>query len=164
MLEAELAENTRKQDNILNAIEDGTASARLTSRLQELESQAADLRGRLADMEPPPPAPVFDRDQLLFMLEQFRRAPDEQDDDYKRRLVDTFIHAVYLTDESAFVQFNISSPVNDKSTTLESVVLDLLHGNPDENIDVPTSKIMGFDHVALGGADGSRTRVRKEIG
>lgn len=151
MLEAELAENTRKQDNILNAIEDGTASARLTSRLQELESQAADLRRRLADMEPPPPAPVFDRDQLLFMLEQFRRAPDEQDDDYKRRLVDTFIHAVYLTDDSAFVQFNISSPVNDKSTTLESVVLDLLHGDPDENIDVPTSKIMGFDHVALGG-------------
>ena len=111
-----------------------------------------------------PPAPVFDRDQLLFMLEQFRRAPDEQDDDYKHRLVDTFIHAVYLTDDSAFVQFNISSPVNDKSTTLESVVLDLLHGDPDENIDVSTSKITGFDHVALGGADGSRTRVRKEIG
>lgn len=84
--------------------------------------------------------------------------------DDKHRLVDTFIHAVYLTDDSAFVQFNISYPVNDKSTTLESVVLDLLHGNPDENIDVPTSKIMGFDHVALGGADGSRTRVRKEIG
>lgn len=163
MLEAELAENFRKQDNILKAIEDGAASARLSARLLDLEDQAADLRRRLADIEAPVPAPVFDRDQLLFMLEQFRRAPDEQDENYKRRLIDTFIHAIYLTDESAFVQFNISSSANNKSTTLESVVLSLLHGDPDENTDVLPSEIPGFDHVSFGGADGSRTRVRKEI-
>ncbi len=164
MLESQLAENARKQSNLLKAIENGTASARLSARLLELEDQAADLRRRLSEFDFPAPPPMFDRDQLLFMLDQFRRAPDEQDDDYKRRLIDTFIHAVYLTDNSAFVQFNISSLTNNKSTTLESVVLDLLHGNPDANIDVLPSNLSGFDHVALGGADGSRTRVRKEIG
>ena len=164
MLEAELAENARKQNNLLKAIEDGTASARLSARLLELEDQAAALRRRLAAIEVPVPDPVFDRDELLFMLDQFRRAPDEQDEDYKRRLFDTFIHAVYLTDESAFVQFNISAPTNNKNTTLESVVLSLPHGVPGQNSDDSTSKFPGFDHVALGGADGSRTRVRKESG
>ena len=155
MLEAELAENARKQDNLLKAIEDGTASARLSSRLLELEDQAAALRRRLAAIEVPVPDPVFDRDELLFMLDQFRRAPDEQDDDYKRRLFDTFIHAVYLTDESAFVQFNISAPTNNKNTTLESVVLSLPHGVPGQNLDDSTSKFPGFDHVALGGPSAS---------
>ena len=53
---------------------------------------------------------------------------------------------------------------NNKNTTLESVVLSLPHGVPGQNLDVSTSKFPGFDHVALGGADGSRTRVRKENG
>lgn len=151
MLESELQECTRKQKNILRAIEDGTGSARLSERLRELEEQEASLRYRISSMEEPAAAPIYTRDQLLFMLSQFQRSPDEQDDDYKRRLVDTFIQDIRLSDDSAFVQFNISDHTDEKSTALESVVLSLNNGAPDgENLD-ESRLSAGFNHVALGG-------------
>ena len=63
-----------------------------------------------------------------------------------------------------FVQFNISDHTDEKSTTLESVVLSLNNGDPDgENLD-ESRLSAGFDHVALGGDEGNRTPVRKESG
>lgn len=162
-LEAELAENIRKQDNIMRAIEDGTGSARLSVRLRDLEEQESALRYQLSTIVETAPAPVYDRDQLVFMLSQFQRGPDEQDDEYKQRLIETFVHAVYLTDDTAFVQFNLTGPENEKSTTLESVMLDLSGTDPDEKNPDNSGLSAGFDRVSLGGADGSRTRVRKEI-
>lgn len=163
MLEAELLECTNKQDNILRAIEDGTGSARLSSRLRELEEQEAALRYRIESIEEPPAAPIYSRDQLLFMLEQFRRAADEQDETYKQRLVNTFVHDIYLSDDSAFVQFNISAQENEKSTTLESVVLSLNGGGPDGENPDKSRLPAGFDRVSLGGDGGNRTRVRKKV-
>ena len=152
MLEAELSENVRKQDNIMRAIEDGTGSARLAARLHDLEEQESVLRYQLAAIEEPAPAPVYDRDQLVFMLSQFQRGPDEQDELYKQRLIDTFIHSVYLTDDTAFVQFNLLDPKDEKNTTLESVMLDLLGGNPRGKNPDKSGLPAGFDRVAFGGA------------
>lgn len=152
MLEAELSENVRKQDNIMRAIEDGTGSARLSARLRDLEEQESILRAQLAAIDEPAAAPVYDRDQLIFMLSQFQRGPDEQDEEYKQRLIDTFVHAVYLTDEIAFVQFNITDPEKAESTTLESVMLDLLHGKPIAENPSNSGLSAGFDRVSLGGA------------
>jgi DNA invertase Pin-like site-specific DNA recombinase len=152
MLEAELSENLRKQDNIMRAIEDGTASARLSSRLGDLEQQEAALRHRLSLMEDPPDAaPTYDRDQLIFMLSQFQRGPDEQDEDYKQRVIDTFVRSVYLTNDTAFVQFNITDPTNTESITLEGVMLDLLGGESSgENPDI-SGLPAGFNRVSFGG-------------
>lgn len=157
-LESELSENLRKQNNILNAIEEGTGSPRLSQRLLSLEQQEADLRQQLSSIEDPVPAPVFDRDQLLFMLSQFQRSADEQDDDYKHRLIETFVHSVYLTDDSAFVQFNISRGENEKSTTLDSVVLSLIGGSPDGENPDKSRLPAGFDRVSLGGAECAKNK------
>ena len=163
MLEAELQECVKKQDNILRAIEDGTGGARLSARLRELEEQEAALRFRIESIEEPPTAPTYTRDQLLFMLSQFQREADEQDEKYKQRLISTFIHSIYLSDDSAFVQFNISAQENEKSTTLESVVLSLNGGDPDGENPDKSRLPAGFDRVSLGGDGGNRTRVRKEV-
>ena len=136
----------------MRAIEDGTGSARLSARLRDLEEQESILRAQLAAIDEPAAAPVYDRDQLIFMLSQFQRGPDEQDEEYKQRLIDTFVHAVYLTDEIAFVQFNITDPEKAESTTLESVMLDLLHGKPIAENPSNSGLSAGFDRVSLGGA------------
>lgn len=53
MLESELSENIRKQNNIMRAIEDGTGSARLSAQLRDLEKQESILRAQLAAIEEP---------------------------------------------------------------------------------------------------------------
>ena len=160
MLAAELRENTHKQENILRAIENGTGSAKLAARLQDLEQQEAALRHQLSTIEAEENGqPEFTKEQLLFMLEQFRREPDEQNDDYKRRLLDTFITQVWLTDETALVQFAL----NGKSSTPESVLLYLSGRGPGGDSNDDTSNPAGFDQVTFGGGDGSRTHVRKEF-
>lgn len=155
MLEAELSENIRKQDNIMRAIEDGSGSARMSARLRDLEEQESALRYQLSAMEEPPAAPVYDHDQLVFMLEQFRRGPDEQDESYKQRLLDTFVYSIHLTDETAFVQFNLTDPTNKESTTLESVMLTLFGGDPSGENPDKSGLPAGFDRVSFGGDDGS---------
>jgi DNA invertase Pin-like site-specific DNA recombinase len=150
MLESELAENRRKQDNIMRAIEDGTGSARLSSRLRELEEQESTLSYRLSMVEEPAAAPVYDRDQLIFMLTQFQRSPDEQDEDYKQRLIDTFVNSVYLTNDTAFVQFNLSDPTKKESTTLDGVMLNLLSGQILGESPENSGLLAGFDLVSFG--------------
>ena len=164
ILENELAENLRKQKNIMNAIENGTDSAKLSFRLAELEALESKLRAQLDCIEDSHPAPMYNREHLLFMLEQFRRDPDEQDDVYKNRIIETFVNSVYLSDDSAIVQFNISSPKKDESTTLASVMLSLFSGKPIS--EKPDNKAFPavFDRVSLGGDEGNRTPVRKESG
>lgn len=155
MLNAELKECIRKQENILRAIEDGTGTARLSARLQELENQESSLRYQLSAMEEPLPTPSYTKEELLFMLSQFQRSPDEQDNAYKQRLVDTFIHSIYLSDNSVLVQFNLrnQAPQNEKSTPLESVMLNLFDGDPDGGNPDKSGLHAGFDRVAFGGVN-----------
>ena len=169
MLKAELAENLRKQDNLLRTIEEGSGSARLSTRLRELEEQENSLNYQLSLLEQAPNAPTFNREELLFMLSQFQKAPDEQDEAYRQRLVDTFVHAVYVSDDKMVIQFNLTRDDQDpdggnkKRTTLESVVRSLLGSDLDGgNLD--KSRLpAGFDCVSFGGDGGNRTRVRKEV-
>lgn len=154
MLTAELAENRRRQENILRAIEAGTASSKLSARLGDLEERESILSSKLAELDGPP-APVYDRDQLLFMLSQFQRWPDEQDEEFKERLINTFVRSVYLTDDTVFVQFNISSPGKEESTTPTGMMLDLLSGKPISGTLDFSRLPAGFDRVSLGGGGGS---------
>lgn len=108
-LEAELSEVLHKQTNLLTALENGS-SARLVQRLQELEQQESTIRVRLAAIPDPPVPPRFTRDELEFMLSQFQRDESEQTLSYQRRLLDTFVSSVTLSDEQAVVCFNLTAP------------------------------------------------------
>ena len=108
-LEAELSEVLHKQNNLLTALENGS-SARLVQRLQDLEQQESTIRVRLAAIPDPPVPPRFTRDELEFMLSQFQRDESEQTLSYQRRLLDTFVSSVTLSDEQAVVCFNLTAP------------------------------------------------------
>ena len=111
-LESQLKEVLHKQDNLLAALENG-GSARLVQRLQQLEQQEQQLRSRMDQIPDPPAPPVFTRDQLEFMLEQFRREDGEETVAYSRRLLDTFVSSVTLFEDRAVVRFNLLTPGTD---------------------------------------------------
>lgn len=150
-LSAELSRCRTKQSNLLSAIEDG-GGARLVSRLQQLEEQEADLLHRLDALPAPIQPPRFTREQLLFLLEQFRKDDDEQTTAYRRRLLDTFVSGVTLSDTTAEITFNIT---DQKTGSAERQFVDLpANKNPPESDDV-TSNSEGstalrlVDHMQL---------------
>ena len=107
MLEQSLADVRRKINNIVTTIENGTASARLSSRLADLEQQESTLSYQLeslADVQPP----VLDHDRVLFLLEQFLVFPNERTADYSRRIIDTFVNHIDVTDREMVIYFNLS--------------------------------------------------------
>lgn len=111
-LQAQLTDVRAKQEHLLDALESG-GSARLVARLQQLEQQEAELRARI-DAIPDPVAPrAFTRDELEFMLSQFQRADDEQTTAYCRRLLETFVSSVVLTEDGATVCFNFCTSGTD---------------------------------------------------
>jgi DNA invertase Pin-like site-specific DNA recombinase len=122
MLEAALKDNQRRQANIMRAIEDGGAAGLATQRLKELEKAAVQLQYDL-DAAARPAVPAFTRAQIAFMLDRFKQAPDEQDAAYGRRLVDTFISSIYLTEDQALVYFNLTG----KDGKPESEIIKILH-------------------------------------
>lgn len=114
-LEQVLAEIRRKIGNILSAIENGTASAALTSRLSDLEQQESALDHQLASLSTPEPF-TLSRDEVIFLLEQFRVSPSERTNAYCRRLVDTFVDKVELTNRELIIHFNISKSTENKNS------------------------------------------------
>lgn len=116
-LEAQLADIRTKQDHLLDALESG-GNTRLVARLQQLEQQENDIRSRLAAIPEPVAPPTFTRDQLEFMLSQFQCTEEEQSADYRRRLLETFVSSVTLTEEGATVCFNLCSPGTDDAERL----------------------------------------------
>ena len=114
-LEQVLAEIRRKIGNILSAIENGTASAALTSRLSDLEQQESALDHQLASLSTLEPF-TLSRDEVIFLLEQFRVSPSERTNAYCRRLVDTFVDKVELTNRELIIHFNISKSTENKNS------------------------------------------------
>ncbi len=107
MLEQSLADVRRKINNIVESIENGTGSARLSARLADLEQQESTLSYQLeslADVQPP----VLDHDRVLFLLEQFLVFPNERTADYSRRIIDTFVNHIDVTDREMVIYFNLS--------------------------------------------------------
>ena len=58
---------------------------------------------------------TFTHDQLLFLLQQFRVAPSERTKACCRRLVDTFVDHIELTNTELILYLNISGETVDKN-------------------------------------------------
>ena len=65
-----------------------------------------------ADMEKPL---LFTKEQYLFLLQQFYAQPTEQDDAYKRRLINTFVTNIEVSDSELLIYFNISEETESKN-------------------------------------------------
>ncbi len=116
-LEARQKDNEKKIANLLNAIESGTNTPSVKSRLIELESERANIdkgiaRELISD-------PTLDKKQIIFFLERFKNG-DIEDEAYCVMLVDTFLNSVFLyNDDRLVLVLNYSG--NGSKVTLSTV-------------------------------------------
>lgn len=105
-LEKEVKAIEKKIDNLYAAVENGlTLNATLQGRIDNLEKQKTDLENRIAIEKIS--TPRLSREQLLFWLEQFRNG-DVDDAIFRKRLISTFIHEVYVWNDRISVVYNFS--------------------------------------------------------
>ena len=103
--------------NIVKAIEAGMFNAALTKRMNELEEQREALLKASAEIEI---TQVFKltREHILFFLHEFKKY-DFEDIECQKRLVATFVNAIYLFDDKIILTFNYSG--DSRTVTLAEV-------------------------------------------
>lgn len=97
-------------NNIVKAIEAGLFNSALQTRMEELDSQKKTLTASLAEFDVAQDVGLT-RDHILFFLMQFRDM-DETDRECQKRLISTFVNAVYVFDDKITIGFNYSGPSN----------------------------------------------------
>ena len=113
-IEQSLADVRRRSKNILDAIENGTANAQLCARLDDLSEQERTLTFQLSSLEKEKPV-VFTKEQYLFLLEQFLVEPSERTAEYGRRLVNTFVTSMVVSERELVINFNVSEETVNKN-------------------------------------------------
>lgn len=126
MLEKELASVNTSIDRLISAIEAGAYSDRMKSRLEELNAQKVSLSASIAELSL---ASGFQltRDHIAFFLREFRDA-NLDDPACQKRLIQTFVNAVFVYDDKIKIVYNYTSDSN-------TVTLDAVESaeNPDES-------------------------------
>ena len=97
VLEAQLAEVDKAINNLVRAIEAGIFNAATKSRMDELDAQKAALTASLADLELTSGIRIT-RDHIEYFLLRLRDL-DVKDRECQKRLVQTFVNAVFIYDD-----------------------------------------------------------------
>ncbi|MDO4318333.1 MAG: hypothetical protein Q4C48_09035 [Lachnospiraceae bacterium] len=100
-----LAENKRKAQNIVRAIENGLMSDDLNDRFSALSEERADLEARLALTTIQRPPLMFA--QVMFWLRQFSEG-DIADTDFRRHLLGTFVSRIDVSRDEIIVTYNLT--------------------------------------------------------
>lgn len=103
-MEAEYKEICKKIDRINDAICEGIWNSSTSARLKELEDQAETLRVSVETLRYSQ-AQLLDRDRVLFFLHRFTTG-DRNDPLLRRRIIETFINAVYVYDDHLKIVIN----------------------------------------------------------
>ena len=109
-------------DNILKAIEAGIITPSTKRRLQELEAEAQRLENAIIVEEKS--ITRLERDFVIYWMEKFRGGSLD-DAAFRRKVIDSFVAAVYLWDDHIRIAFNYSGSRNtvDRSIVVEAEVL-----------------------------------------
>ena len=127
ILEKELAGVNASIDRLINAVEAGMFNDRMKTRMDELNAQKAQITASMAELEL---ASGFrlTRDHIAFFLRQFRDA-DMSNRACQKRLIQTFVNAVFVYDDQIKIVFNYAGESN--TVTLETVEnLDIFDAGP----------------------------------
>lgn len=120
-LEAEFAENKKTTKNIMTAIEQGVFTATTKDRLLELEFEASSLE-RIIAMAKAANQPL-EKEKFVFFLEDMRNG-DPRTKAYQKKLIDTFVKAVYLRDDKIRIDYYYAGKKNSVSLSLKKVAAD----------------------------------------
>ena len=124
-LNSKLAEIQLSEKNILKAIEQGMFSPTFKERMEELAVQREEIESEL-DAIKAQQAIELTKEQIRFFLEDLA-AKDLDDTATRRRLIETFLNAVFVYDDRVTFAFNYSE--NGEKVTLSEV--DNINGSGD---------------------------------
>lgn len=103
ILQQQLAEVEKGIANMLNAIQMGILTPSTKQRMDELEARKSELAVQISKEEIA--KPHLTRDQILFWFHRFRKL-DTKKLEHRRRLIDSFINAIFLYDDKMLITFN----------------------------------------------------------
>ena len=103
ILQKQYAETEKAIKNMLNAIEQGIITASTKQRLEELEQQKGELSVQI--MKEEMSKPKLTREQILFWFHRLRKLNIKKLE-HRRKLIDTFINAIFLDDDKMIITFN----------------------------------------------------------
>ena len=103
LLEGQLAEVERLLKNVMKAIEQGIITPTTKERMDELETQRAELKASIekASIE----LTSLTEDQVIFWLEKFGGG-DYKDPAFQWKVIENFVNAVYLYDDRLRIVYN----------------------------------------------------------
>ena len=102
-LRSQLAETESSIGNILKAIEQGIFTPSTKQRLDELEARKEEILVNIQTAELQ--KPKLTREQITAWFEQFRHG-DPTNREFQKRLIDTFVNAVYVFDDKLVLTYN----------------------------------------------------------
>lgn len=138
-LNSQLDENKQVTANVMKAIEAGIITSTTRQRLLELEADAARIANAIRLEEAS--LTHIERDQVIYWMEKFRDG-DIDSQEFRRKIIHTFVAAVYLTDDGLRLVFNYSGKNNEVNMALVMGAEDLAgpgcsynisHGSPKQN-------------------------------
>ena len=115
--QAQFKDTEKRINNILDMLEQGIVTDSTKSRLVELESLKKDLICNIAREKNK--KPFLNKERIAYWLNSFKYG-DVDDIDFRRRVIDTLVNAVYVYDTDGgkgrkfVITFNLS---NDNTTT-----------------------------------------------
>jgi len=119
-MEDELAETRKAVKNIMTAIEQGIFTASTKDRLLELEEEAATLERSITLAKAVTRDKTIDKERLIFSMEQLRDG-DVRSAEFQKRLIDTFVKAVYLWDDRIEIDYYYTGQQSRVSVALETI-------------------------------------------
>lgn len=102
-LRRQLAEVEKGIENMLNAIQQGIFTASTKQRLEELEKHKEELSLSITTAELQ--KPKLTREYMEHWFSQFRYG-DPNDREFQKRLIDTFVNAVFVYDDKLVLTYN----------------------------------------------------------
>ena len=90
-------------DNLVNAIQAGILTASTKQRLEQLEAEKSEISVQILKEEIA--KPTVTKDDILAYLIKYRKLNMKQLD-HRRRLIDSFVNAIYLFDDYLVITFN----------------------------------------------------------
>ena len=138
LLKKRFADTQKSIDNMLDAIQQGILTASTKERLESLEKQKSELSVQIIKEEMA--KPTLSREQIIFWFHRFRKLNTKRLD-HRRRLIDSFVNAIFLYDDRITFTFNYK----DGTKTINFTELEKSGLGSDINaLAAPTSRLSGL--------------------
>jgi len=137
-LEQQLKDKEREIGNIIEAIQNGANSPTLTKRLNELELQKSEIETAIVKEQIR--RPTYSQDEYRMALTNYRKI-DISTQDGKRKIIDTFINAIFVYDDHIKIIYNGKN--KEECVTLEEIEGSTLFSSGAPNSTNPNPKPVG---------------------